>query len=343
MKKHYFFLVAFLTLSICSLDAQVLGYAICFDGVNDFAPVYRSGRTDIFGDNSDNDDLTIEFWVKDNGSGGDYIYSKHHDSGTAKEGFFIRRSGTGSITAGMAADDNTWKTVTGTRTVNDSNWHHVAVTYSLTSRYYILYIDGYREGHVNAFTAVFGNSLDARLSSSEHENSYFQGSFDEVRVWNSVRTLIEINASMNTELDLTTIPSDLKLYYKCNEGIPDTDNWLLYQLVDHSGNGVTGDLWNVFRLGTCSNWVATVPDATLSTETFGLTNSTLAVYPNPAKNTIKINGLKTNESYAIYNTLGAVVKKGTASNNEVIAIDNLTNGMYFLKLEDNRTLKFIKK
>ncbi|WP_053002619.1 LamG-like jellyroll fold domain-containing protein [Kordia jejudonensis] len=341
MKKNYIFLLAFLT-CILSLDAQVLGYAICFDGVNDFAPVYRSTETGIFGTNANNDSFTIEFWVKDNGNGGKHMYSKHYDSGTAKEGYYIERDATtGFVTAGIANNTNNWTTVTGTRAINDGNWHHVAVTFDITIGRLMLYVDGYWEATATGITPVFGNTVDARLSSSEHENTFFGGAFDEVRVWNTIRTASEINIGMNMEVD--TASTGLIQYFKCNEGIPDTDNWILYQLVDHTGNGRPGDLWNVFRLGSCSNWVHTVADSVLSTETFETTTEEVHLYPNPTTNFIKVNGLKTAESYTIYNTIGAVVKSGTVTNNEEIAVTNLTSGLYFLQFKKGNTMKFIKK
>ncbi|WP_298419467.1 LamG-like jellyroll fold domain-containing protein [uncultured Kordia sp.] len=340
MKKNYIFLLAFLT-CVLSLNAQVLGYAICFDGVNDFAPVYRSTETGIFGTNANNDSFTIEFWVKDNGNGGKHLYSKHYDSGTAKEGYFIEKSATGTVTTGIANNTNNWTTITGTRAINDGNWHHVAVTFDITTGRLMLYVDGYWEATANGITPVFGNNVDARLASSEYENTYFGGAYDEVRVWNTIRTASEINIGMNMEVDVAS--TGLIQYFKCNEGLPDTDNWILYQLVDHTGNGRPGDLWNVFRLGPCSNWVHTVADSTLSVDTFENNSSEVSLYPNPAKNFVKVNGLKANESYTIYNTIGAIVKSGTVANNEEIAINNLTNGLYFLKFKNGSSMKFIKK
>ena len=41
--------------------------------------------------------------------------------------------------------------------------------------------------------------------------------------------------------------------------------------------------------------------------------------------------------------MGAEVLKGSINFNENIEIRNLTEGLYFLKLENGNTLKFIKK
>ncbi|WP_420571542.1 LamG-like jellyroll fold domain-containing protein [Kordia sp.] len=343
MKQYYIFLVAFLTASLFGLHAQTLGYAMCFDGLNDFAPVYRSTETGIFGTNANNDSFTIEFWVKDNGNGGKHMYSKHYDTGSEKQGYFIEKSPTGTVTVGIANTNNAWTTITGTKVVNDGAWHHIAYTFDFNINVIKLYVDGVWEGTASGFTAVFGNNVDARLASSEYENTYFGGAFDEFKVWNTVRTVSEINTGRRMQLDTSALPTGLIQYFQCNEGIPGNDNWILYQLLDHTGNGRPGDLWNVSRWGSCSNWVNSLTDATLSTETFEANAAGLNLYPNPAKDFIKINGLKTTEDYAIYNTIGAVVKSGKVSNNKEITIADLKTGLYFIKLTGNRTIKFIKQ
>ncbi|MEM6684931.1 MAG: LamG-like jellyroll fold domain-containing protein [Bacteroidota bacterium] len=342
MRQHYTFLVTFLIASTFSIQAQTLGYAMCFDGLNDFAPVYRTTETGIFGTNANNDSFTIEFWMKDNGSAGTYMYSKHYDNGT-KEGYFISRDGTtGVVTAGIANTMNNWTTVTGIRAVNDGVWHHIAVTLDIAGTLK-LYVDGVYEGNATGFTPVFGNNVDARLASSEYENTYFAGSFDEFKVWNTVRTETEINTGKRLQLDTTALPANLIQYFQCNEGIPGYDNWVLYQLLDHTGNNRPGDLWNVSRWGACSNWVDSVPDVLLSTDTFEPTTEGLTLYPNPASHHIRIDGLQATEEFAIFNTLGAVVKRGTIANNQEMTIADLKAGMYFLKFNDNRTMKFIKQ
>jgi len=67
------------------------------------------------------------------------------------------------------------------------------------------------------------------------------------------------------------------------------------------------------------------------------------VFPNPSSYFIKIDGLTTVENYEIYNTIGQKVRKGIIVKNKIIDIQNLTNGIYFLKFERGNTLKFKKE
>ena len=78
------------------------------------------------------------------------------------------------------------------------------------------------------------------------------------------------------------------------------------------------------------------------------------LYPNPAANTIHLlldakNTYNENVSFEIFNQLGARLQQGnldfTTAKDQAIAIDNLAQGSYFIKLQSNsnqQTIKFIK-
>jgi hypothetical protein len=81
---------------------------------------------------------------------------------------------------------------------------------------------------------------------------------------------------------------------------------------------------------------------TLSIENFNLVDK-ISIFPNPTSDYISISNLENLESYLIVNQLGQEMKRGIISNQEKIDIRNFTNGLYFLKLENGNTIKFIKK
>ncbi|SDX77483.1 Por secretion system C-terminal sorting domain-containing protein [Lutibacter oricola] len=70
---------------------------------------------------------------------------------------------------------------------------------------------------------------------------------------------------------------------------------------------------------------------------------TVNVFPNPTSDFIQISGLIEDEKYIIYSVLGEELKNGVISSKEKIGIQHLNKGMYFLKLENGNTLKFIKE
>jgi hypothetical protein len=76
-----------------------------------------------------------------------------------------------------------------------------------------------------------------------------------------------------------------------------------------------------------------------------LHNNSIIFYPNPAKDFINLI-LKDESLITIYNSVGQIVfTKKMNSNDFIIDISNLTNGVYIIKLNENgnsKTAKFIK-
>ncbi|HZW63092.1 MAG TPA: T9SS type A sorting domain-containing protein [Flavobacteriaceae bacterium] len=82
-------------------------------------------------------------------------------------------------------------------------------------------------------------------------------------------------------------------------------------------------------------------DTSLSTQENSLNN--LTIYPNPATNSITINGLKDVVSYKLYNNVGKVVLSGSLSNfNSNLDVSTLSSGMYILNLAGSTNYKIVK-
>ena len=81
----------------------------------------------------------------------------------------------------------------------------------------------------------------------------------------------------------------------------------------------------------------------LKVENFDLSSEKVSLFPNPSNNFIQVLGLTETENYEVYSILGAKVNVGTVRQNEKIDVQNLTNGLYFLKFSSGNTLKFIKE
>jgi len=67
------------------------------------------------------------------------------------------------------------------------------------------------------------------------------------------------------------------------------------------------------------------------------------IYPNPSSGSIRILGIYEEKAYKIYNLIGAEVTKGSINSNEKIEIQHLKKELYFLKLENKKPIRFIKK
>jgi surface protein len=80
----------------------------------------------------------------------------------------------------------------------------------------------------------------------------------------------------------------------------------------------------------------------LNTEEFD--TSSLKLYPNPVISILNIDNNLTNQPYKIIDNLGKVILKGKLNEgNTAINVEQLSKGIYHLKLPDNKARKFIKE
>ncbi|MFT4968385.1 MAG: hypothetical protein ACI9O4_000113 [Chitinophagales bacterium] len=97
-----------------------------------------------------------------------------------------------------------------------------------------------------------------------------------------------------------------------------------------------------YELGDAKSVVDQLNENTISSLR-NIDNSTLSIYPNPALNYIQVAGLTKTEAYIIYDILGKELTEGTISNSEKVDIQDLSNGVYFLKIGNVKSIKFINE
>ena len=149
--------------------------------------------------------------------------------------------------------------------------------------------------------------------------------------------------------------ADVLLYHVV--GVPVTSDILVDgPVATLNGSDITVDLSNGVMINDATvttpdvfadNGVVHIIDGVLLPPSAGIDEGAdvvVNVYPNPAVNTIQFDG---NESYnySIVNALGQVVSEGTTTS-QSIAVSNLDNGMYTLRLNNENgslTSKFFKK
>jgi len=68
----------------------------------------------------------------------------------------------------------------------------------------------------------------------------------------------------------------------------------------------------------------------------------MILHPNPANDHISISNIETTMSYAIYNTIGSQISKGSINNNDQIQVAHLNSGIYIIQLDNGVSMKFVK-
>ncbi|MFK5959675.1 MAG: choice-of-anchor D domain-containing protein [Lutibacter sp.] len=133
--------------------------------------------------------FTVSAWVKNNSNGGSFI--------SKGNGYNFKINGSNQV----EIDWNGATKVTSTNTI-DSNWHHVALTYSGGTA--TLYIDGILDITVSSLanpTSSTNKFTIGALYTNKTTVSSFDGAIDEVRLWNAALTITEIRYIMNQEIE----------------------------------------------------------------------------------------------------------------------------------------------
>ncbi|MFC2110852.1 HYR domain-containing protein [Bacteroidota bacterium] len=148
-----------------------------------------------------------------------------------------------------------------------NQWVHVSATLS-ASGYGKIYWNGVLKAQGQIYTAPTVTRTINRIGRSNWNDAYYNGIYDEMRIWKVERTQAQIQASMNNVVN----PSDPNLiaYWNLNDGpISSTAS-------DLSGNGFTATLHN---MNSTSNWVSSgspVPGGNMVTLTVTDVNNNTA-------------------------------------------------------------------
>lgn len=250
-----------------------------------------NGTTDYINSGNNvnlNGAFTVSAWIKRDAANGSILSKKNATTGYE---FFINAAGNAQMTWTNGAAT---QSITSTIVIPDSRWHNVAVTYDGTTA--SMYIDGVLN-NTATLLAPQTNTFDFLVAASNASSltRYFNGTIDEVRVWNTPLSLNQLRFLMNQEMDkhtdgytkgviipqnitlndVATLPwSNLMLYYPMS-------TYTYTNVKDKSDNNITGALKNLttvdrqtaplpYESGTNGNW-----------NTVGTwTNSTLNYIPN---------------------------------------------------------------
>ena len=159
-------------------------------------------------------------------------------------------------------------------------WYHVAATFSNSA--ISLYVNGVLQQTVNpsatdsygTYNPIFSANYPIVLgfyskpSSSTVFSNYFEGTMDELRIWNYVRTAQQIIDSKDIELNGTE--TGLAAYYNFNQGNANQNNAGFTTLIDKTANANHGTLssgtgFNFALSGTLSNWITSFAGCSIST------------------------------------------------------------------------------
>jgi len=235
-------LMAILFVMGFNIMGQPGGYALKFDGTNDYVNCGSGSAFHITGNQ-----ITIEAWIytdninqtwqkvagKQTGDVG--IYSLVIESNTKKPALWLRIGTTGGSIQGWG------RRVIANTALEQDKWYHIAATYDGTTA--SIYINGKLDNSTPCTGDINADSSIPFYIGKNNISAHFNGRIDEVRLWDVGRTADQIRANMYKEIGTHT---NLKAYYKMSDGSGTS-------LTDNSGNDNTGTLTNgpIWKVSGC--------------------------------------------------------------------------------------------
>lgn len=248
---------------ITAIAVCLMGYAqphngLAFDGIDDHIGVEHSASLN-FGANSN---ITIECWFKTSRTGTYQSFvNKRVSYPSVLGGYAAAIESSGKISL-MKVGTQGYSAYVQTVDSNyaDGTWHHFAgILAGTNANNFNIYIDGVAQSLTIVSNNYLGNmatTLDLNIGGGDAPADFFEGVLDEVRIWDRVRTVSEINYYKNTYY--CPVDAGLVLNYRFTQGVSGGNNLSLYNVTDNSSYLNNGLLWN-FDLSsgnTTSNWVS---------------------------------------------------------------------------------------
>jgi glucose/arabinose dehydrogenase len=171
------------------VTGRIGNQAISFNGLNQYVTIPIPVRTN----------LTIAFWVNTTATSTGAVWTAGLGMISADVAGVANDFGISLITNGVVGfgvgNPNT--TLPSAASINNGQWHHVAVTRTSSSGLMTIYIDGVLNASTTGPTGIRDAPAAMRIGGILSGGGFFPGSIDEVRIYNTVLSAAEINALAN--------------------------------------------------------------------------------------------------------------------------------------------------
>ncbi|HSU56655.1 MAG TPA: LamG-like jellyroll fold domain-containing protein, partial [Candidatus Dormibacteraeota bacterium] len=177
-----------------------VGGCLLFNGSNSYARVSRAISNDF----------TISFWVKTTQTGGNAQWFQGQglvDAETAGSGNDFGTALTGSKFAFGTGNPDT--TIASVSSINDAQWHHCVATRQASTGTIKTYVDGVLEATGAAGTQALTTASFIRFGSLQTGVNFFNGTLDEIQIYNRALGGMEIAALYDSTAFLPPGPTNL--------------------------------------------------------------------------------------------------------------------------------------
>jgi len=172
-------------------DKEIASWALDFDGVDDYV---NCGDVDVT-----TGVISVVAWVNTTfdgdgtETGNQWVINKNYNGTNVPYGLITTTDGnvsSGIGGGGMAFYDGSWRTSGSTTDISDGTWHFVVGTYDGSTLKY--YVDGSLSDSTSYSGSIPTNNENTNIGLYGNDSAYFQGSIDELRIYDRVLTESEV-------------------------------------------------------------------------------------------------------------------------------------------------------
>ncbi len=246
--------------NIATLSIAAPAKGLHFDGVDDYVSIPSTTGNNF----TVNQNFTVAVWVKIPSAPQPYTtyidnsIVEKWDANTGGYPYVIRYyNQTAGVNAGKVTfirfNGSAVSSIISTMTLNDDQWHHIAAV--KTGTQIQLYIDGALNGSATDISTGTTTNTSAVYLGRRGNTFYnwFNGTIDELSIWDRALCRGEILNNINCELNPSG-QSNLTGLYSFNNGYVNSNNAGLTTLADASAGANNGTLNNFGLTGLTSNW-----------------------------------------------------------------------------------------
>ncbi len=231
--------------------------------------------------------------------------------------------------------------------IRDGQWHHCALVYD--GEVLQFFLDGAPTNTVPYSPPITPYGPFMRFGAwtgALSTRTFFNGSVDEIRIWDYARTAEQIVAGSSCQI--SGDEDGILAYWDFNQGTPAGNNADISILREMSGANMDGELRDFTLSGFDSNWLsspyADVSCDFVSTGEVVQPDTKLVATPNPSAGLFQLTGLEDGEHQAqVYSATGALVRSEWVSNGQMLNLSNLPSGLYLIRVRGKQVLRVVKQ
>lgn len=163
------------------------GKGMLFDGVNDIVSVNDSASLDL------STGFTLEAWVKPLSINRSSVMFKTQAGGSVYELYAYEDA---DLAISSFNDGTNYQVVRANNPLRINRWTYVVSTYD--GQYLRLYLNGYNVSVIKATTPIKQSNGVLQIGGDTIWGEYFNGSLDEIRIYNRALSKVEIRTDMQT-------------------------------------------------------------------------------------------------------------------------------------------------